>query len=112
MRWNDGFGTSNVVIPLVKPSPPTASEIVSPARTVAGAAARLTSAASGDDAPIHLGLSCTTPFAFTRRLPYTFPLSTAIAPPSENCVGNDVTFALRQTPERFCTFTGPSSGSA
>src|ERR1041385_4690553 len=85
---------------LVKRSPTPPSEIVSPGWTIAGDAARLTSLAFAAPTPIHFGFSSTTPFALTTRFPYTFPLSTAIAPPSAKCVGNDVTFALRQTPER------------
>src|SRR5438045_1678858 len=106
-----GLRMSNVVIPLVNPSPPTAIEIVAPGRIATGIDVSEKSALF--ETPIHFGLRRTgAPDPLTIRLPYTFPLSTFNGGEPQNCVGNDVTFACRHTPSKLRGSTGPSSGSA
>src|SRR5438552_9739805 len=100
-------------MPLVKPSPPTASDTVCPGRITDGIESSAKSDVAPGDAPTHFGFNCTgAPASLISRLPYTLPFSITSGAPGANWVGNDVIFAPRQTPVRLRGSTGPSSGSA
>src|ERR1051325_11067574 len=99
MRRNEGLSTSNCVIPLTNPSPATASVTVSPARTLTGDVATLTSLPL--PRPTQRGFNCTAPAVVTTRFPYTRPLSTpwdwSSVPVPQNQLANIQRVALAVT---------------